>query len=346
MVNDVAGVALVELDILRGDGLEVDYLQLPWLGASWRRPFKLLIMPLRLAAYLPVIMRLRRGRYDLAHVHFVSQGFVSLLAGLPLVLHAHGSDLHQNFNRALMRWMGHWTLHRAKAVLYVTPNLASYISPWTSRARLLGNPVPIPERYTVPDSIKRALIFARLEPIKGVQLIFDGIEEIAQECELTAIYWGPWAEEYKHRYGHAVEFIDRVPHSAVPDVLERFDVVIGQMRQGILSLSELEAMASGRPLLTNLDQTLYADDPPPVVPVATAADIVAALRSLREDAARVKSLAELGRGWVRRNHGFAAHREGLLAAYQDVLGTTSLLGSTSGRATGLGQARSESEDIT
>ncbi len=83
MVNDVAGVGRLEAELLRGAGVGVDFHPLPLLGAAWRRPFKLLVTPVRLVLYVPVILRLRRRAYDLIHVHFVSQGFVGLLAGRP-----------------------------------------------------------------------------------------------------------------------------------------------------------------------------------------------------------------------------------------------------------------------
>jgi glycosyltransferase involved in cell wall biosynthesis len=97
--------------------------------------------------------------------------------------------------------------------------------------------------------------------------------------------------------------------------LQKFDVVIGQMRQGILSLMEIEAMAAGRPLITGLDASLYKDDPPPVIVAHDPDAIVAAVEKLRGDRTEMARLSNAGRDWVCRNHGYAHHLEILERAY-------------------------------
>lgn len=320
MVNDIAGVASSEVAILRNAGAHVDYFSLGRLGAGWPRLWKLLALPVRLLTYVPAVIRLRRGRYDVIHIHFVSQGIVGLATGRPFVLHAHGSDLHLNFQRRWMRLTGRYLLGRASLIIYVTPNLREYLRDFSGKSRLIGNPVESRPLSRPRGSISRALIFARLEPIKGVDVIFDGIDEITKEVDVTVISWGPWAEDYRRRFGHVVTFIPPVAHARIPSLLDRFDVVIGQMRQGILGLSELEAMATGKPVLTNLDASLYADDPPPVIQVRNAAEIATALRRLATAPEEVTDLAQRAHHWVERNHGSSRHRELLLEAYASVLG--------------------------
>jgi glycosyltransferase involved in cell wall biosynthesis len=322
MVNDIAGVAASEVCLLRQADVDVDYYPLARLGADWRRPWKILALPVRLALYLPVVARLRRRRYDLIHVHFVSQGVIALAAGGPFVVHAHGSDLHQNFQRRWMRFAGHYILRRASLIIYVTPNLRHYLEPVVEKAWLIGNPIRVNSSPRASGSIRRAIIFARLERVKGVEIIFEGIEQIVAEVDVTTINWGPWADQYRRRFHHIVDFIEPVEHRDIPSMLAGFDVVIGQMRQGILGLSELEAMAAGRPVLTNLNAALYHDDPPPVVHVGSAADIVTALRDLSSKPRYVEDLTQLARAWVERNHGPAIHQALLLNAYAAVLGAS------------------------
>jgi len=88
------------------------------------------------------------------------------------------------------------------------------------------------------------------------------------------------------------------------------------MHQGILSLSELEAMAAGRPVITGIDWSLYSkDDPPPVIGVTDADGIVAAVEKLRSDKEEVARLFREGPAWVERNHGFVRHLQLLEEAY-------------------------------
>src|SRR5205807_545741 len=164
----------------------------------------------RLAQMVSLIATLRRRRYDLLHLHSVSLGFVGMAAGAPYAIHAHGSDLHQNFKYPLLKIAGRLALRGADRILYVTPNLGSFL---------------------------------------------DG-----------------------------------------------YDLVIGQMRQGILSLCELEVLAVGRPLLTCLNPALYADDPPPVRRIGERENLAEAIESLRADPAEVHRLSAAGPQWIRRQH--------------------------------------------
>src|SRR5207249_11749408 len=97
--------------------------------------------------------------------------------------------------------------------------------------------------------------------------------------------------------------------------LAGFDAIIGQMQQGILSLSEIEALAVGRPVITGVDWSYYHGDPPPVLPASGPDDIVAALRRLAGDGTLVAQLCGQGPAWVRRNHGLDLHLRLLESAY-------------------------------
>ena len=87
------------------------------------------------------------------------------------------------------------------------------------------------------------------------------------------------------------------------------------MSQGILSLSEIEALAAGRPVITGIDWTLYEEDPPPVIMAHSAEGIIEAVEQLRADPSLFSRMAHAGPDWVRRNHGLAHHLELLEASY-------------------------------
>jgi glycosyltransferase involved in cell wall biosynthesis len=87
------------------------------------------------------------------------------------------------------------------------------------------------------------------------------------------------------------------------------------MNAGSLGLSELEAMAAGRPVITGIDGSLYPEDPPPVIAAHDADGIVAAVERLKNDEKELARLSRDGREWVRRNHGFARHLHLLESAY-------------------------------
>jgi glycosyltransferase involved in cell wall biosynthesis len=138
---------------------------------------------------------------------------------------------------------------------------------------------------------------------------------MSKSVELTALDWGPLAREYAQRYAAFVHFARPVPHEEIGALLAQFDIVIGQMQQGSLGLSELEAMAAGRPLITGIDSSFYPEDPPPVIAAANAEAIADAVERLKDDEAELARLSREGREWVRRNHGYSRHLQLLEEAY-------------------------------
>jgi glycosyltransferase involved in cell wall biosynthesis len=322
MVNDVAGVARAEVAGLRESGWTVDYYELRTPGARWPRWAKVLVAPLRLALSLPLILRLRRGGYDLVHVHFASQGFIGAFSGRPYFLHAHGSDLHQNMKNPLYR---RWTLlwmQGAKRIFYVTPNLEDFLAAFRAKSQLLPNPVAIELFAAIPPpvALSQVLVFMRLAPIKGADTVFAAIDDIRRLVELGVVAWGPLATGYQQAYGDRVMFFEPVPKEQVPSVLRRFDAVIGQMEQGVPGLSELEAMAAGRVVLMRLEARMFPSDAPPVVNVKDGAEIAAAIERLQQAPAEVARLSAAGRAWVRAHHSREAHVAALQEAYRDAAG--------------------------
>jgi glycosyltransferase involved in cell wall biosynthesis len=317
LVHDIAGVAKVQAQLLREAGHEVDEIPLSEFGASWKWPVKAIAIPLRLGAYVPRIGRLRSNHYDIVHIHWLSQGIVGLLIGRPFFAQSHGSDLHVNMRNPLLRLVNRSVLKRAKAVFYVTPNLVAFAPGFEAKLVYLPNPVRVmePADSAPPTTVAKVVIFTRLDPIKGVDRIFPAAERLSRSVELTGLDWGPLAREYVPRYGGPVRFVPLIPHDDIGKFLVQFDVVIGQMHQGILGLSELEAMAAGRPVITGIDWSLYPDDPPPVIAASNADEIVAAVEKLKADGKELARLSREGRDWVSRNHGFARHLQVLERAY-------------------------------
>jgi len=307
----------MQTQILRAAGFNVDFIDLPKLGAGWPRWAKLLALPLRLALYLPIIRRLRNGRYDWLHVHFISQGLVGVAAGRPFYIQAHGSDLHLNVKYWSMRTLNRFVLRRARAIFYVTPNLRAYLADFGDKAHLLPNPITLElfRACTPPQAVRTVLIFMRLDPVKGAQDVFPQAEALARQCALTAIDWGPLSRRYVPRYSRWVQFIQPVSHAQIGSLLCGHDAVIGQTRQGILSLMELEGLAAGRPVLTRLDRSLYEPDPPPVVQVDDLAQLPAVLSALQGRPDDLDRLWRSGREWIARHHSPAHHLEVLTRVY-------------------------------
>ena len=318
LVHDVAGIAAIQARLLRSAGHHVDQIALPAMGASWGWPLKAIALPLRLAACAPAVAKLRGSRYDVIHIHFLSQGIVGVLAGRPFFAQAHGSDLHLNLERPGYRSVTRSVLRHATRIFYVTPNLPDYMPGFEKKLVYLPNPVDVSalgDGSRPPTQVRRVLIFTRLDPVKGVDRIFPAVERLSRVAEVTALDWGPLAAEYRSRYGRWVTFVKPVRHAEVGALLRQFDVVIGQMRQGVLGLMDVEALAAGRPLIAVVDPALYEGDPPPVVAAADSGEIVDQVDRLRSAPDELVDLSKHGREWAERNHGLARHLELLQSAY-------------------------------
>lgn len=316
LVHDVAGVAATQAQILRSAGHEVDHLRLPDFGANWPWWAKALTFPVRVLLYVPTIVRLRREPYDVIHIHWITRGIIGLLAGKPFVVQAHGSDLHSREHTARLCRL---VLERARVIFYVTPNLESFIHRFADKAFYLPNPVDVATLSPsprAPRSTRRLVIFMRLDPVKGADRAFPVVERLAEMgIEVTALRWGSLAGEYVERYGRVVNFVDPIEHDRIGEFLGQFDLVVGQMEQGALGLSELEAMAAGKPLIVGIDRSLYPGDKPPVVSSHDPEELLEQVVRLKDDAKRLQNLSFEGRAWVRRNHGYQRHLELLEQAY-------------------------------
>jgi glycosyltransferase involved in cell wall biosynthesis len=318
LVHDVAGVAETQAKILRDAGHQVDHLRLPDFGAEWGWLAKAITLPIRLLLYLPTILRLRREPYDVIHIHWVSRGIIGLLSGKPFLIQAHGSDLHMHLNTPGMFTLSRLVLERARVIFYVTPNLESYVHRFADKLCYLPNPVnvrSVTETPHPPKEVKRVIFFMRLDPVKGVERAFPAAERLASAMEVTAVRWGRLTEDYARRYGEVVRLVDPVPHDRIGDFLSQFDLVVGQMEQGALGLSELEAMAAGRPLIFGIDRSMYPGDKPPVVSSHDPDELVLKVAQLKDDSKRLANLSHEGREWVCRNHGYERHLKLLEAAY-------------------------------
>jgi len=318
LVHDVAGVAATQAEILVAAGHDVDHIRMPDFGARWGWFAKALTLPIRLLLYLPIVRRLRRGGYDVIHIHWIPRGIVGLLSGRPFWIQAHGSDIHEEINTPGLFRLNRRVLEKSRCIFYVTPNLEPFIHRFDAKLCYLPNPIDVravADSPRAPRRVQSVVVFMRLDPVKGVDRVFPAVRRLAATLDVTALAWGPLAADFTARYGDVVRFVEPVPHHEIGRFLEQFDLVVGQMEQGALGLSELEAMAAGRPLISGINRDLYPGDKPPVVSSYDPDELVEQVERLKDDSRRLENLSREGRAWVRRNHGFERHLQLLESAY-------------------------------
>lgn len=315
-VSDESGVGQALASALGGRA-KVTYVPARQVGAHWNPAWK----PL---AFIPRCLGARKTRSnidslqprpDLLHIHWLPNGLIGAVGSrrfdrIPWVLHIHGSDIREVKGWRLAGYRR--LLRSADAVVFSTPDLTRDVRRWRPDAEHL--PVPIALEPIVAGTTWDAFAPSAALPVKGASAIFATLRLIAAarpHARLAAMTGpafepGPWDQ------------LPLVSHASFLRRLARANVVIGQLKLGILSVVELEAMAMGRPVVGWTHPHLYPDAPP-LASASKPAEAARAVLDLLDDTGRRLELGYAGMDWVRKHHEPETIARQLLAIYHRVL---------------------------
>ena len=301
-------------------------------GGDAPMPIKLAMMPSRIFHLRHVVRDLRPRNYDLAHIHWASYGVLGLAGRIPYIVHCHGTDVRERLKMPVFRMMLAPVLRRASAVLCVTPDLLPILQ--SVRPDTLFFPAPLdvsqfaPSQAIIPSHPWTILLFARLEPVKGIETAVAGIERFIQRhpgVRVQLIDRGSLSAKYRQRYGQRFEFLSWMPPEEVPHLLSLADVVVGQFAVGALGLAELQAMSCARPVIASfLYQSAYPT-PPPLYQATTPEKIDAHLESIFQNPEEARAMGERARAWVCTHHDYRVLAKQLEALYTDCLAARAVL---------------------
>lgn len=323
-VHDAANVGrnLVEVANLRGQHWSRTpipwYYQRQWTGIL-EHPVKRSRGPIW-DAFLAV----RSLQADVVHIHTGGLSPHARWLRQPWVLHLHGTDVRTRQYEAGWREKLQFGADHANAVVYSTPELEPHVRNLTSNGTYLPVPVRtdlLPSWEPIPG---RVIFPSRWEAVKGgdAQIeVATRLREARPDIELLGLDWGDQADQARQA---GVELVSRKSESEFRSWLGSASVAVGQMTD-ILSISELEALAVGVPLVSSAKGSYYPrlhrlSDPEPA---AVAAAVLAAL----EDPQHASS-QQRGREFVAENHDAGVVVEALLKLYDGILRQT-------GRARGI-----------
>lgn len=318
-VNDIAFVAstLAAAQRRRGDSAEV--FEAPKPGASRGIVGKWLLAPARLLGLLALAMRLRLGGWDIVHVHYATHALVGAWSGLPYVVHCHGSDVRGVRRRSIRGRLLRRYLGRAALVLYSTPDLEPWVTPWRPDAQFLPNPIDVDTFQLADPPDTDLLLGVRLDPVKGAATAIEaaaGILAARPKTRVTVIVQGPLAGLAQQRLGDRATYVAPVDHRDLPRILAAHRVLLGQFRLGILSQMELEAMACGALVIASLGYPNATGEIPPIAVAHDArAATEAAVRALELPSESGTEPRRRRRDWVVRYHGATAVVERLSRLY-------------------------------
>ena len=301
-VNDIARVGPTLVDAAVRRGLDWRFHPLPdsreVTGATLARA--------RLADL--VRTRARLPRDAVLHVHYGAYGYYGVHRRAPVVLHFHGSDLRVDLRSRLAGPVVRAASHSADALLASTPDLVPEIEAELGRrplwlpapvaADLLDGEPPGPPQGGHP----RVLFLVRWDPVKGAGLLAEAAQQLIATTDADVVGIG-WGRQVGLAHGAGVRLLPLQPPAALRELVSSSAVVVGQQLAGALGVSELEALALCRPLVTHFTQEEAYGSAPPLWEGGRSAEGVAeAVRSLLADPAAAEVRAARGRAWVARHH--------------------------------------------
>ena len=316
-VGDAAFTAARLVAEARRRGLPWDHLPLAggdqdWSGVAGRA--RRAVVGARWLTQLAVAAR----RHDVVHVHSATTLPHVRPVSRRFVLHCHGTDVRTSQYDPARGEGIRAGLRDAEAVFYSTPDLAEHVLPHRPDATLLPVPVDVASIpvWSPAPGLPRVLFASRWEDVKGLDAQLETAELLVRALaglgEVVGLDWGPAAPSAA---ALGVRLVPRLDHAAYLDLLAGSAAVVGQSA-GILSASELEAMATGGPLAVPSSLALYADSAPPVLgsdPASVTDAVVAVVTD--------PTLHDAGasRSWVERWHGTARGVDTVSAVYDGVM---------------------------
>ncbi|MGE0601465.1 MAG: glycosyltransferase family 4 protein [Dehalococcoidia bacterium] len=302
-INDIASVASEIGAGLRARGHDVTLFHPRLVGASLHPQVKPITAPVRALDWLDLIRRVRKGNFDLVHIHYAYLGNIGALGGFPYLLHCHGTDLRGA--TAVTRPLIRRALRNAEHVFYSTPDLEQFVLPYRPDGEFLPNPIDTEQFHAQVPARDRSSVYicCGLTEIKGAGRLLKACQQLAVErpnIRITALGGGEYTPAFQALPN--VTVIAHQPRWKLPDIINRHGVIVGQVRLGSAGMAELEAMACGRPVITWFNELHAYRDVPPYVTAVDAVDVAAAIKDLVDKPELRESLGTKGRNWVIANH--------------------------------------------
>ncbi len=294
---------------------------------------------------------LGQARPALVHLHGYGAWAIgraaARLRGIPIVLQEH---MISERTKLLQRGTD-WLLSRSDPTIAISGPVAAFCTERRSvrpeQLRRITNGLPLrafrpasePEVFELRGDLKLAGFtpilgsVGRLEPRKGYADLLCAIPEIRRHHPRLGVLIAGDGEDQAELAALAEELgiadCVRLPgyRHDVAALLTLMDVFVVPSHSEGLSLSMLEALAVGRPVVATrvggLGEALCHEKTALLVPPADPAAIAASALRLLADPALARSLAEAGRALVHEKHDVSANVREIVAVYAELLGTAS-----------------------
>ena len=310
-VNDISNVPFALVEGLRLLGHDATLFPLNLVGGKLPTWGKALLLPWRGREMRALNRLIRRGHFDIVHIHFAYLGWAGILGKYPYFLHCHGTDVRRNLHEWYQRPFIVRSLRQARMVFFPTPDLAEHV--WPIRPDAIEFPHPInTERFSPGDASgnggrqrPRVLFISALSRIKGVDRAFQVIhllQEQVPEVEIIVMGFGDRFQHYRQWPGITV--LPRIPHEDMPTLIRSCDVVVGQLHLGIIAVSETEAMSCGKPVVMESRYPEAYAELPPLLAGETPEELAGLVIYLLDDTDAREDVGRRSREWVMKHHDY------------------------------------------
>jgi glycosyltransferase involved in cell wall biosynthesis len=320
-VREIANVAATLVEGLRRLGHEAELN--PMRTRRSEGALEVTGVPARFVEARRINSYIHRSSFDVIHLHWAYMGWMGILGNYPYFLHCHGSDLRRNLGWPFLNWLTRRALEKAQRVFYSTPDLRRSATQVRKDAVFIPNPIDL-NRFRPAEASNgknvRILLMSRFEAVKGPEKALAMIRELRRReprVQVDAFDWGIARSRFADPA--LMNLIPTVPYASMPELLSRYDILIGQFKLGIVSMSELEAMACGKPVLCFFNYPEAYDEPPPVFSTRDHREGADIISRLVEDNQLRKEAGEKGRAWVEQHHDFVRVAKLVEGHYQEIL---------------------------
>lgn len=206
-----------------------------------------------------LLFKLLRTNGDIYHVHYLLQDcyLASRLNKIPLIGHAHGSDLRSSLNHPLWGRIVRHNLKNCNKILVSTPDILEIAKNYRKDAEYLPNPVDSSLFFPKPinSSKKKKVLIASNSnwKIKGTDIAIKALSKISKDVEVSIIQYGKDFQKtlsLSSSLGLKLKILPKLSHEKLNQYYWEADIVIDRFALGSLGLISLEAISCGRPVLS------------------------------------------------------------------------------------------------
>lgn len=304
-------------------------------------PWKHLLVPFfLLSQWWHCRKLLRNDHFNTIHAHWIfPQGLIALVCGnVPVIVTAHGSDLHGLRGR-FWRHIQRYVLGRSRVVATVSramADIALAIQRPINDLRILPMGVDLQSRFT-PADMQRAsatfLFVGRLVASKGLDVLLEAFSLLLRDQPdswLVVVGSGPNEDDYKTQarslgIADRVEFTGALPANRLPARYRQATALVSPSRAEGLGLTLIEAAGCACPIIaTDLPATreiLVDGESGLLVPPDTPQSLANAMRQLATERGNAERLGKNARAAVLTRYDWPAVADAYAAAIRHIAAT-------------------------